>query len=210
MAPTSRLFFLAVVAFTGLSLSSRAALAQATAPSSPLRPPPLLDLGDDRDALTGLRLSSPIRLTLEGAIAPKAGLFPQCSTLEDDVGNSVGGIPVQHYRAFHLVPRLILSVFTQLGCPIDGGIGAALTYEVPIRDSVALVLSAGAYTVPAQAQLYGGWSPAFAAALRGAPSSADAAARADMTWKTSSGQPLSVGVEKLGTGLQGLRFSGGF
>ena len=91
--------------------------------------------GDGGDA--GYALSTPLRLSLMGSVIPKASGFPNCATREDDVGNSVGGIPVQHYVEWRLTPRLVLSAFTQLGCPIDGGIGTALTYAVPLRLIIA-------------------------------------------------------------------------
>jgi hypothetical protein len=159
------------------------------------------DLGGDRDGFSGFRLGSPIRLTLEAAIVPQAHLFPQCATLEDDVGNSVGGIPVQYYREVRLLPRLVLGVFTRLGCPIDAGIGATLTYAVPIRKSLAFVLSGGMYTAPAQALGRG---------LLGQPSSISGAARADIAFTPPDGRTLSVGIESLGTQVRGFRFAGGF
>jgi hypothetical protein len=168
------------------------------------------DLGGDRDGFSGFRLGSPIRLTLEAAIVPQAHLFPQCATLEDDVGNSVGGIPVQYYREVRLLPRLVLGVFTRLGCPIDAGIGATLTYAVPIRKSLAFVLSGGMYTAPAQAPLFGGWGQALGRGLLGQPSSISGAARADIAFTPPDGRTLSVGIESLGTQVRGFRFAGGF
>jgi hypothetical protein len=199
---------LAAGALAGGFFIAQPAFGQQAGPSS-VRPGSLR--AGDQDGFSGFFLTSPIRLSLEGAIAPKASLFPQCATLEDDVGNSVGGIPVQHSREFWLpIPRLVLSLFTQLGCPIDAGIGAALAYSVPLRDSLALVFSGGMYVAPAQTQLFGGWGPALAGAARGRPSSADAALRTDVMWKTPAGPSTSLGVESLGTGVQSVRFSRGF
>ncbi len=197
---------LCIAALLGLSAP---ALAQST-PPGPLPTPRIGDLGSDRDAFSAYRLSSPVRLSLEGSVSPVAGRFPQCATLEDDVGNSVGGIPVQYYRRVRLVPNLVLSMFSQLGCPIDAGIGAALTYAIPIRDSIAFVLGAGFYAAPGQMPLFGGLGPAFSLGMRGEPAPVSAAIRADVLWQASGGRPLGVGVESRGTGVQSVRFSGGF
>lgn len=202
-------------ALGGLGAFSLATSAWAQVSPAPTTPGPLVipvvgDIGADRDALSGYRVSSPLRLSLEASIRPLASLFPQCATLEDDVGNSVGGIPVQYYREVRLVPRLVLSLFTQLGCPIDAGIGAALTYTIPILDSFAFVLGAGVYGAPAQTQLYGGLGRALAQGAQGEASSVHGALRGDVVWKTSAGRPLSLGVESLGAGTQGVRFGGGF
>jgi hypothetical protein len=100
----------------------RAASAQTSASVGSQTPPPAAPSGDDLGYVppfSGSVLAAPMRLTLEGSIFPKASGFPQCASLEDDVGNSVGGIPVQHYTDWQLTPRLVLSAFTQLGCPID-------------------------------------------------------------------------------------------
>ena len=154
------------------ALADRAASAQTPASvGSQTTTPPAAPSGDDLGYVppfSGSVLAAPMRLTLEGSISPRAGGFPQCASLEDDVGNSVGGIPVQHYTDWRLTPHLVLSVFTQLGCPIDAGMGAVVTYTVPIRPSVAWVFAAGAYAAPAQFPLYGGMQPALSLALKGA------------------------------------------
>jgi hypothetical protein len=67
----------------------------------------------------------------------------------------VGGVPVEHYAELRLTPRLTLSGFTRLGCPIDAGIGGALTYAVPLRESLSFVFGAGLYAVPGQLPLFG-------------------------------------------------------
>ena len=143
-------------------------------------------------------------------MVPKASMFPNCVSREDPVGNSVGGIPVQHYSEVRLAPRLVLSGFTQLGCPVDAGIGAVLTYAAPIRDSMRLVFSAGLYAAPAQLPLFAGPQASFlqflgnlkASAVRGlvGDSSVNQAARVDLVWSGKDGMPHNLGIESLGTG----------
>jgi hypothetical protein len=140
-----------------------------------------------------------------------ADWFPQCATREDDAGNSVGGIPIQHYWEWRFTPRLVLSAFTQLGCPIDGGIGAVMTYTVPLQasSSLSLVFGAGAYTTPAQFQLFGGSAQSLALGLRGIRSPVPMSARADLVWGPPE-RPRNIGVQSLGTSTQVVTFGGGF
>ncbi len=159
---------------------------------------------------SGFVLAAPMRLTLEGSIVSKKGEFPQCASLEDDVGNSVGGIPVQHYTDWQLTPRLVLSAFTQLGCPIDAGIGAVVTYTVPLRRSVAWVFTAGAYAAPAQFQLYGGTQSALSLAWKGATAPAAVSTRTDIVWKAADGNPYNVGVQVMGQSKRQVTFGAGF
>jgi hypothetical protein len=190
-----------------------AASAQTPGVGSQTTTTPAAPSGDDLGYVppfSGSVLAAPMRLTLEGSIFPKAGGFPQCASLEDDVGNSVGGIPVQHYTDWQLTPRLVLSVFTQLGCPIDAGIGAVVTYTVPIRPSVAWVFAAGAYAAPAQFQLYGGMQSALSLALKGASAPAAVSTRTDVVWKAADGHPYNVGVQALGQTRQQITFGAGF
>jgi hypothetical protein len=177
---------------------------------APFSPTPGGDLGYV-PPFSGFRLSAPLRLSLMGAAPRLAGGFPQCASREDDAGNSVGGIPVQHYWEWRFAPRLVLSAFTQLGCPIDGGIGAVVTYSVPLRasSSLSLVFGAGAYAAPAQFQLFGGPAPSFALGLRGARSPAPVSARTDLVWGPPD-RPRNVGVQSLGTSTRLVTFGGGF
>lgn len=159
--------------------------------------------------VSGFRLAAPIRLSLEGSVIPVAGGFPNCGD-QNEVGNSVGGIPVQHYAEWQLTRRLLLSTFTQLGCPIDAGIGAAVTYTVPLRPSMALVFAGGAYAAPGQFQLFGGLPSSLKLGLLGARSPLPVSARADIVWNTQKGNPLNLGVQSLGLGRQQVMFGGGF
>jgi hypothetical protein len=161
---------------------------------------------------TGFALSAALRLSLVGAIVPMASMFPQCSTLEDDVGNSVGGIPVQHYEEWRATPRLVFSFFSSLGCPIDAGLGAAFTYSVPIRPSLALAFGAGLYFAPGQAPFYGGLASmpqSLLQGLRGGDTNIPTAGRVDLVWKGGGGRTYSVGAETLGMSKRRVLFSGG-
>jgi hypothetical protein len=102
-----------------------------------------------------------------------------------------------------LTPKLVLSGFSQLGCPVDAGIGGTLTYAVPLRASTWLVFGGGIYGVPAQVPLFGGTR------LRPEPP-VEAAGKVDFDWSTRGGRTYSVGVESLGGVRQGITFGGGF
>jgi hypothetical protein len=180
----------------------------AALPATSASPTPSGDRGSV--PLSGFDLVAPLRLTLEGSIWPRAREFPQCATLGDDVGNSVGGIPVQHYMEWRLTPRLVLSAFTQLGCPIDAGIGGALTYAVPLRPSMAFVFATGAYLAPAQLPLYGGAPSALSRATQGLQAPAAISARGDLVWKSTSGRPYNVGVQVQGLTKGQITFGAGF
>jgi hypothetical protein len=203
--------FAALVAVLVTTGSSAAQMLPIAAPfPAPLSPAPGGDLGYVAP-FSGFQLSAPLRLSLMGATPRLAGGFPQCATLEDDVGNSVGGIPVQHYWEWRFVPRLVLSGFTQLGCPIDAGIGAVVTYALPLdaSSSLSLVFGAGAYVAPAQFQLFGGAAQSFALGLRSARSPAQTSARADLVWGPPDRQ-RNFGVQSLGTSTKVFSFGGGF
>ncbi len=190
------------------------ALAQSIAQPLAQRQTQPLAAGDetsDAGALSGYRALAPLRLSLEASLFPKGGGFPNCASREDDVGNSVGGIPVQHSMMLRLTPRLVLSGFTQLGCPIDAGLGGALTYALPVTRSAWLVFGGGLYAAPGQAQLFGETSTL--AAFRGAPYPVSTAGRVDFVWKTNGDRTFNLGVQTLssrGRGVQSVMFGGGF
>jgi hypothetical protein len=180
------------------------------ASATPGAPPhPWEDLGGP---LSGYRLSAPARLSLIGTIVPIASMFPQCSSLEDAVGNSVGGIPLQHYVDWRIAPRLVFSAFSQLGCPIDAGLGGVFTYEVPLRSSLSLVFAAGVYTAPAQLGLFGGLPallPSLLSGMRGGPTTIPTQVRMDLVWHAPGRLPYNLGVESRGRRQQ-VSFGGGF
>jgi hypothetical protein len=183
--------------------------ALAAAPAAWAQSASTRDRDGDASAFAWYR-AAPLRLSLEGGIAPEAGGFANCVSREDGAGNSVGGIPVQHFAAFQLTPRLVLSGFTQLGCPIDAGIGGVLTYTIPLADSLWLGAGAGVYGAPGQVPLFGGLGPSLAQAARGGASAIDMAARTDLIWKTKSGRPFTLGVSTQGRSTQAIHFGGGF
>ena len=215
---------LASVAFVGALCAPPRVHAQVAASSVPVATSqmqnPFGDRGGDGGDSSGYALSTPLRLSLMGSVSPKASGFPNCATREDDVGNSVGGIPVQHYVEWRLTPRLVLSAFTQLGCPIDGGIGTALTYAVPLRPSLRLVFGAGVYVAPAQIALFGdpqasvlqylGSLQALAVQRPRIDSPVNGAARVDLVWDAKDGHSYNIGVEMFGTGRQTIKFGGRF
>jgi hypothetical protein len=168
------------------------------------------DVGGDPGLLSGFRAVAPLRLSLEGSIFPMAGGFPNCASREDDAGNSVGGIPVQHFRMVRLTPRLTLSGFSQLGCPIDAGVGGALTYAAPLTRSSWLVFGGGLYVAPGQVPLFGGVGPSLANGIRAAPSAVSTAGRVDLVWKASGERTYNLGLQTNGRGRQSLMFGGSF
>jgi hypothetical protein len=149
-----------------------------------------------------------MRLSLEGSIFPIGGQFPQCQGLEDEAGNSVGGIPVQRYQEVTLVPHLVLSGFSQLGCPIDAGIGGALSYTVPLRSSAWFVFGAGAYAAPARVPLYGSLGNALDPRVIDPPIARSL--RADVVWAAPNGRTFNLGVETRGRVRQMVSFGSTF
>jgi hypothetical protein len=192
-------------ALVGASCLTSHAAAQSVA-ATPTPGAPAHRWGDLGDPLSGYRLSAPIRLSLIGSIVPMASMFPQCTALEDASGNSVGGIPVQHYIDWRLAPRLDFSAFSSLGCPIDAGLGGALTYAVPLRRSLALVFAAGLYAAPGQTPFFGNVSASLLRGLRGGDTNVATDARADLVWQAPRGRSYNLGLESHGAGKQELKF----
>jgi hypothetical protein len=141
----------------------------------------------------------PLRLSLTSMIFPVGSQFPQCATLGDDVGNSIHGMPVQRFQFLRLAPRLVLTGFSSDGCPIDGGMGAAVTYAAPLQPSLWLVAGAGYYAIPGRG-----------AAL---PARTATDLRVDVVKATPSGQTFRFGVQRK-SGTSGaptmMTFGGGF
>ena len=132
--------------------------------------------------------SAPLRLSLQSGIFPMAGGFANCVSLEEPSGNTVNGFPVQRFASVRLTHALVLQGFSSAGCPVDGAIGGGLTYTVPLRPSLWLVASAGAYGVPAHPPI---------------PARVQNDARIDLTNQVSGGRTLSVGVGKRGFSFGG-------
>jgi hypothetical protein len=164
---------------------------------------------DTRGVAPPFLMTAPMRLTLQNDIIPMAGGYANCASREEAAGNSVGGIPVSFHQGVALTPRLTLSAFSQLGCPIDGSVGGVVAFTTPLRASLALVLSGGIIIAPGQLQPYGGLQSAIRHQVRGQRSATGAAVRADLLWKTTSGRTFSVGVGSTGT-RHTLTFGGGF
>jgi len=194
--------FVTVGALTSALVAASTALAQSQAPVG--------DSSGDAGFLSGYRAVAPLRLSLEASISPKASGFPNCVSREDAAGNSVGGIPVQHFVMKRLTPRLVLSGFSQLGCPIDAGLGGALTYAAPLSTSSWFVFGGGLYVAPGQVPLFGGVGQSLMNGIRAAPSATNMASRADLVWKTTGDHTYSLGVQTLGRGMQSITFGGGF
>jgi hypothetical protein len=96
-------------------------------------------------------LSTPLRLSLQGDIHPIGGGFPNCVSREEPSGNTINGFAVQRFASIRVTEALTLQGFSSAGCPIDGAIGAGVTYTVPLQSSLWLVASAGVYGVPGHA-----------------------------------------------------------
>jgi hypothetical protein len=129
-------------------------------------------------------LSTPLRLSLQGDIQPTAGGFPNCVSREEPSGNTINGFAVQRFASLRLTAALTLQGFSSAGCPIDGAIGAGLTYAVPLDSSLWLVASSGVYGVPGHAPY---------------PPRPSSDVRLDVTKALDHGGTLTVGV-----GLRGI------
>jgi hypothetical protein len=175
------------------------------APLAPLVSPSLLSPGEPTGGpaeLSPFLATMPLRLSLTSTIFPLADGFANCATREEASGNSTAsGAPIQRFQFVRVLPHLVLDGFSSAGCPIDGGIGGGVTYSVPLKPSLWLVASAGAYGVPA----HDGVIPARTAAE----------VRIDLMKETSDGHVFHIGLDhKNGTGVNGVpatvTFGGGF
>lgn len=192
-----------VVIFAGLLLGAPRASADEPSqyqpqfklvPVPPLVAPSLLTpsepTGDGGD-LSPFFASQPLRLSLTSTIFSVAGEFSQCQTREDASGNSIHGFPIQRYQFLRLAPHLVLHGFSSAGCPIDGGLGAGITYTIPVVPSVWIVASGGFYGIP-------GRPPVL-------PARTAVESRVDLVKETKAGSALRIGVEhKNGTGVHGV------
>jgi hypothetical protein len=133
-------------------------------------------------------LSTPLRLSLQGDIQPIARAFPNCISREEAAGNTINGFAVQRFASIHLTKALTLQGFSSAGCPVDGAIGAGLTYTVPLQPSLWLVASAGIYGVPGHAPF---------------PPRQSGDLRVDLTKQLNDGRTMTVGVGRRGTTVGG-------
>ena len=146
--------------------------------------PTPLPFGEPTGPSSSLYWAQPIRLSLSSNYFSHGSLFPNCATREEAAGNSVGGMAVQKFTLLRLSPRLVLTGFSSLGCPIDGAIGGAVSYGVPLSATTHFVLSSGFYTAPAL-------PPAL---VTRAEAKTTGALRADIVWQTPKGSTRSLGI----------------
>ncbi len=181
---------------------STVAVARADGPPMSLTPPATLAIpvaapssslpGEHVGDTTGLAPALavlPVRLSLLGAafpIAPALGGAP-CASREEASGNTQSGFALQHQISAAWTPRLTLTGFSQLGCPLDAGMGGALTYSVPLARDVWLLASVGVYTLP-------GLQPGRVVAMPDA--------RLDVLFQKPSGRGVAVGM-----GLRGFKLT---
>jgi hypothetical protein len=95
---------------------------------------------------------------------------------------------MQRQAYIAITPRLTLHGFSSAGCPLDAGVGTALTYVVPISNKAWLVASAGAYTQPS---------------LQPGRSITKGDARVDLIFRSSPAFAWGVGL-----GVRGLKVTG--
>lgn len=154
-------------------------------PSSPIVSVPTpLSFGEPTGPSSSFYWAQPIRLSLSSSYFSHGAMFANCASREEAAGNSVGGIAVQKFTLLRLSPHLVLTGFSSLGCPIDGAIGGAASYGVPLSSTTHFVLSSGFYTAPAL-------PPAL---VTRAEAKTTGALRADFVWQTPRGSTRSVGV----------------
>ncbi len=108
--------------------------------------------GNAGDSLLGEDGSTgPLRAGLL-AEAPVASLSdPGCRAQADASGGATAAGPggfVLRQRRLELVPRLTLTGFSRTGCVFDSVGGAGVSYAVPLKTNLSLVLAAGAMMMP--------------------------------------------------------------
>jgi hypothetical protein len=127
-------------------------------PYTPPAPASVLVSGASTDshALPPDAASLPLRLSLLSSVYPLGPAFSTGGCSGPSVAAAGTIFPTQLYTQLHLTPRLVLHGFSDLGCPgdpfapLDAGMGGGLTYAMPLRPSLWLVGSGGAYAVPGQ------------------------------------------------------------
>jgi hypothetical protein len=95
-----------------------------------LRRVPSAIAAEMRAIFRGTACRRPFDYRWRGASSPRRVCFRTAFRAKTPSATRWGGIPVQHYAELRLTPRLVLSGFTQLGCPIDAGIGGVLTFAL--------------------------------------------------------------------------------
>jgi hypothetical protein len=167
---------------------------QLPAPLVPIVTPLHLFPGEptgDRGDLAPFAAVTPLRLSLMGGIVPQAHAYPNCASREDPSGNSVSGFPILRYAPLRLTQHLTLHGFSSGGCPVDAGIGGALTYTAPIKPNLWVVGGIGTYHLPGLD------------AVRPPVTRADF--HIDLVQQAGSGSSYAVGLRR-----RGITFSGNF
>lgn len=189
----------AVSAFAALGALSAPALAQqAAAPLIPIVTPLRADdLFAQQYGPSVTAAFAPLRLSLTSGLFAQASAYPGCDSRSDASGNSVSGFAVQYYSFVRLAPQLVLHGSSSLGCQVDAGMGGGITYAIPLRKSLWLVPSAGAYAMPRAS---------------GGNSLVTTAAQVDLVKQLAWGGTLSFGLgTRSGNGrFDALHFGGSF
>jgi len=190
---------MAVSAFA--ALGARSAPARAQQAAAPLIPIVTPLRGDDLFAHqygpSVTAAFAPLRLSLTSGLFAQAGAYSGCDSRTDASGNSVSGFAVQYESFVHLAPQLVLHGFSSLGCQVDAGMGSGITYAIPLRPSLWLVPSVGAYAMPRAS---------------GGNSLVTTAAQVDLVKQLAWGGTLSFGLgTRSGNGrFDALHFGGSF
>jgi hypothetical protein len=199
LARRSATFAVPIGAFSALlALPAATRAQQLPAPLVPIVTPLR---GDDLFASQGgpraTTAFAPLRLSLTSGLFSQAGAFSGCDSRSDASGNTVHGFATQYYSFVPLAPALVLHGYSMQGCAVDAGLGAGLTYAIPLRKSLWLVPSTGFYGLPRAS----GGTPIVSTA-----------ARVDIVKQLAWGGTLNVGLgTRSGAGqFSALHFGGSF
>jgi hypothetical protein len=144
----------------------------------------------DANGLPAALAVMPLRLSLASTTFPIAGALGgnPCGSRTEASGNTLNGFAVQKQVYLPITQHLVLHGFSQLGCPLDAGVGGGVTYAVPLSKTSWLVASAGTYILPSQ-------QPGQVVKKSDA--------RLDLMFKTSPEHTLGIGVGRRGLKLTG-------
>jgi hypothetical protein len=167
---------------------------------------PTLHLGEPTtagDSLSNAESFSALRLSLLSGIFPIGrSLDPDCVNHAEEDGNMIHGVNVQRALFLRMTSKLTLHAFSSTSCVGDSGAGGGFTFVEPVLHNLWLVVSGGAYAVPAVGNI---------------PARVTSDVRVDVVMKRKSGNTLTLG---LGAGtrsqghtpssLGGFHFGGSF
>jgi hypothetical protein len=140
------------------------------------------------DALSAADTFAPLRLSLLSGIFPIGrSLDPDCVNHAEADGNMIHGMNVQRALFLRMTSKLTLNAFSSTSCVGDSGGGGGFTFAQPLLHNLWLVLSAGAYAVPADGNI---------------PARVTSDLRVDVVMKRKSGNTLTLGLGA-GTRSQG-------